>query len=191
MVLVSSTMLPLGTQAPDFALPDPDNRILCLSEYPVQSGVMIVFMCNHCPYVIHLKKALVDYANDYARKGIQTIAINSNDMAAYPADNAENMKADSETFNYPFPYLIDADQSVAKAFRAVCTPDFFLFDRSLKLYYRGRFDETRPGGANPTGADLRRASEWMMSGKPPFEDQVASQGCSIKWRAGNEPDEFG
>ncbi len=192
MVLTPSTMLPLGTLAPDFSLPDTDGNIVSLSDYADATALLVVFMCNHCPYVIHLKKELAELAGDYGNRGVATIGINANDVAKYPQDAPGKMAEDKAEFDYPFPYLMDETQEVAKAYRAACTPDFYVFDKDKRLAYRGQFDDSRPGGYGPiTGSDIRAALEAVVAGQPVAGEQIASMGCNIKWKAGNEPDYFG
>jgi len=190
-MLVSSTMLDLGTKASDFTLSDPDGKKWSLSECKGENGFLVAFICNHCPFVIHLKEALNVYAMDYKQKGINVVAINSNDMDAYPADNLEAMKVDSEEHNYIFPYLADMDQSIAKAYKAICTPDFYLFDNNAKLVYRGQFDRSRPNQGEATGDTIRQATDQLLAGEDPLTTQLPSMGCNIKWIQGQEPDYFG
>lgn len=191
MALVNSTMLNLGTLAPDFSLPDPEGNEISLSDTKGENATMVVFMCNHCPYVIHIKEALNTYAIDYLAKGVKVVAINSNDMENYPADNVEAMKSDIKRYGYVFPYLIDEDQLVAKAYHAICTPDFYLFDAGLKLVYRGQFDATRPNNGTADGTDLRLATEALLELNALKPQQLPAVGCNIKWKPGNEPDYFG
>lgn len=193
MAAVNSTMLELGTEAPDFSLQDVTNgNIYTPNNFRDKKGLLVMFICNHCPYVKLLKEALVDYANDYMPKGIAIVAISSNDVENYPDDSPEKMKEDAEKFGYPFPYLYDRTQEAAKAYKAACTPDFFLFDDDHKLVYRGQFDDARPKNeVEPTGKDLREATDKLLAGEPIPEDQTPSIGCNIKWIKGNEPDYFG
>lgn len=193
MSAVESTMLELGTQAPDFTLPIVTGGILNLNKYSKRSkGTLVAFICNHCPYVKYINSAMVKLANNYIQKGVGFIAINSNDAAKYPEDSPEKMIEVVKEENYPFPYLYDEKQEVAKAYRAACTPDFFLFDTNGKLVYRGQFDSSRPSnGILATGVDLQNAIEKMLSGKAPLETQIPSIGCNIKWIPGNEPNYFG
>ncbi len=191
MVRTASTMLPLGTQAPDFTLPDFDGKSVSLSECRGEKGLLVIFMCNHCPYVKHVAPELARLAKDYAAKGIATVGISSNDVDAYPDDSPEMMKAEAEAQGYVFPYLYDATQEVAAAYRAACTPDFYLFDADLKLAYRGQLDSSRPKqGQEPDGADLRAAMDALLAGSPIPAPQKPSIGCNIKWRAGAEPEYF-
>ena len=184
-------MLPLGTTAPDFKLPDTDGKIVSLADFKSQAALAVIFMCNHCPYVVHIRAALAQLARDYAPRGVGFAGINSNDAKNYPADGPARMKDEVKNADYTFPYLYDETQIVAKAYRAACTPDIFLFDRGRRLVYRGQFDASRPGnGIYVTGKDLRNALEAVLAGKPTSEMQVASLGCNIKWKTGNEPDYF-
>ncbi|REL33414.1 thioredoxin family protein [Rhodohalobacter sp. SW132] len=192
MSAVNSTMLELGTKAPGFSLPDTDGNTVSLDDFKDADGLLVMFICNHCPYVKNIKQELVRYAKDFESRGLKVVAISSNDVDNYPDDSPEKMKEDVEAFGYPFPYLYDETQEVAKKYKAACTPDFFLFDENLELAYRGQFDSSRPGnGVKPTGEDLREATNKMLSGKPVPEDQIPSVGCNIKWKKGNEPEYFG
>ena len=191
MALTPSTMLPLATAAPDFQLPDTDGKIVSLASFKDKAALVVIFMCNHCPYVLHLRADLAQLAHDYAGKNVGIVGINANDAKNYPADNPAKMKDEVQAAGYSFPYLYDEKQAVAKAYRAACTPDFFLFDRGRRLVYRGQFDASRPGNGLPvTGKDLRAALDAVLAGKPTTEFQVPSIGCNIKWKAGNEPDYF-
>lgn len=185
-------MLELGTKAPDFYLLDAvSGRYISLSDSEGWKALLVMFICTHCPYVKHLKKALVDYANEFMPRGLGIVAINSNDVQQYNDDRPEKMKEEAEAFGYPFPYLFDESQDIAKAYKAACTPDFFLFDDQRKLVYRGQFDDSRPKNDKPvTGKDLREATERVLQGKPAPEQQVPSIGCNIKWKPGNEPGYF-
>ncbi len=184
MALTESNMMPLGTMAPDFELPDPAGRLHRLADFSDSPVLVVAFICNHCPYVIHLKSTFTDFANDVMAKGGAVIAINSNDAAAYPDDSPERMAEDIAQYGYAFPYLVDESQDIARAYDAVCTPDFFVFDASRALVYRGQFDSTRPhSGKAATGVDLRAAVEAVLSGSAPDSDQKPSVGCSIKWKA--------
>lgn len=193
MSAVESTMLELGTKAPDFTLPIVTGGTLNLKKYSNKSkGIVIAFTCNHCPFVKHMNKALVELANNFIQKGIGFIAISSNDIQKYPQDAPEEMASLAKEENYPFPYLFDETQEVAKNYKAACTPDFYLFDEKATLIYRGQFDESRPGnGKLATGSDLRKAIEFLLSGREPVENQLPSIGCNIKWIPSNEPDYFG
>lgn len=191
MVKTASTMLPLGTQAPPFSLPNVDGSTVSLEDFGSQKGLLVIFMCNHCPFVIHLREALAAFGRDYQEKGLGIVGINSNDVSTHPDDSPELMKTEAASAGYTFPYLFDEDQAVARAYRAACTPDFFLFDQNMQLVYRGQFDDSRPGnGAAITGADLRAACDAVLAGNPVPEPQKPSIGCNIKWKSGNEPDYF-
>jgi len=185
-------MLPLGTQAPDFSLVNVDGRTVSLADFKGAPALLVVFMCNHCPFVKHLATPLAQFAHEYMRKKVAVVGISSNDVANYPADSPEQMVHEAEDKGYTFPYLYDETQDVAKAYRAACTPDFFLFDRDQKLVYRGQFDSSRPDNGTPiTGADMRAAIDAVLAGQKPSEKQLPSIGCNIKWIPGNEPDYFG
>jgi peroxiredoxin len=185
-------MLELGTIAPTFNLPTADGQRYNLAEHTLDKGLLVIFMCNHCPYVMHIREALVLKIRQYQVQGIEVVAINSNDFSQYPDDSPEKMVQTSQAFEFSFPYLIDEDQRTAKAYRAACTPDFFLFDADKKLVYRGRFDKARPGNTEPiTGEDLSRAVSRMIAGETVTIEQSPSMGCNIKWKEGNAPDYFG
>jgi peroxiredoxin len=191
MALTPSTMLPLGKAAPDFNLPDTNGKLVALADFKDKAALVVVFMCNHCPYVVHIRAGLAQLAKDYAPKNVGIVGINSNDVKNYPNDNPAKMKIEVEKAGYIFPYLYDETQAVAKSYRAACTPDIFLFDRGRRLVYRGQFDASRPGNGIPvTGKDLRAAFDAVLAGKTTSEFQVASIGCNIKWKTGNEPDYF-
>ena len=184
-------MLPLGTTAPDFKLPDTSGKIVTIADFKAAPALAVIFMCNHCPYVVHIRAGLAQLTRDYMPKGVAIVGINANDVANYPADSPAKMKEEVKTAGYIFPYLYDETQAVAKAYRAACTPDIFLFDRGRRLIYRGQFDASRPGNGIPvTGKDLRAALDAVLAGKPTSELQAASMGCNIKWKTGNEPDYF-
>ncbi len=184
-------MLPLGTTAPDFKLPDMNGKIVSLADFKNTPALLVIFMCNHCPYVIHIRAGLAQLARDYAPKRVAIVGINSNDVENYPDDSPARMKSEVKNAGYIFPYLYDEAQVVAKNYRAACTPDIFLFDKNQKLVYRGQFDDSRPGnGISVTGKDLRAALDSVLAGKPVSPDQKASIGCNIKWKSGNEPDYF-
>lgn len=192
MVRTPSTMLPLGTEAPDFSLMNVDGQMVSLGEMDDAAGLLVIFMCNHCPYVIHVADHLAALAQEYMPRGLAIVGISSNDVAGYPADSPEQMVAEAEERGYIFPYLYDETQEVAQAYRAACTPDFFLFDKNKKLVYRGQLDSSRPDSGIPvTGEDLRPAIEAVLKGESPSENQTPSLGCNIKWKPGNEPDYFG
>ena len=191
MALTPSTMLAIGTTAPDFHLPDTDGKIVSLTDLNSQAALAVIFMCNHCPYVVHIRAGLAKLAHDYIPSGVGFVGINANDAKNYPTDSPARMKDEVKAAGYIFPYLYDETQTVAKAYRAACTPDIFLFDRGRRLVYRGQFDASRPGNGIPvTGKDLRAAFDAVLAGKSTSEFQVASIGCNIKWKAGNEPDYF-
>lgn len=184
----SSTMLALGTPAPDFALPDASGAIHRLADSEGAPATLVVFLCNHCPYVKHLGHELGSATSEMIASGVAVYGICSNDASAYPADAPDHMATAAREYGFGFPYLYDESQEVAKAFRAACTPDFFLFDRDHKLAYRGQFDASRPSNGEPiTGRDLIAAVDAVLSGEPVPEPQVPSIGCSIKWKPGNEP----
>jgi peroxiredoxin len=192
MARTPSTMLDLGTSAPDFRLPDPSGRAHALADFAASPALLVVFMCNHCPYVQHIRSELAAFARDYQPRGLAVVGINANDVASYPDDSPQKMAEEARSAGYTFPYLYDESQSVAKAYRAACTPDFFLFDRDRRLVYRGQFDDSRPGNNVPvTGRDLRAAADALLAGRSISSDQKASLGCNIKWKAGNEPDYYG
>lgn len=179
-----SQMLPLGTRAADFNLLDVvTHQMVSLQNVKSDVATVIMFICNHCPYVRHIQHHLVDVANQYQAKGIQFVAINSNDIKKYPTDSPEKMAEQAIQHGFSFPYLYDETQAVAKAYQAACTPDFFIFDRDLKCVYRGRFDNASPGNLNPvTGKDLINALENILNGKAVSTDQKPSMGCNIKWK---------
>lgn len=192
MALTPSTMLPLGTPAPDFELPDPDGRRVSRDDFDDAPGLLVIFLCNHCPFVKHIRHELADFAREAQERGLAVVGVSSNDVEKYPDDSPEKMKEEARTAGYTFPYLYDESQQVAKAYRAACTPDFFLFDGDRELVYRGRFDASRPGNDEPvTGEDLRAAVDALLEGRPVPEDQIPSAGCNIKWKPGNQPDYFG
>jgi peroxiredoxin len=192
MVKTASVMLPLGITAPSFSLPNVDGRLVSLADFDHQPALLVVFMCNHCPFVKHVADELARLGRDYQPRGLAMVGINSNDAETYPEDTPEKMVQEAQQRGYSFPYLYDQTQEVAKAYRAACTPDFFLFDRDRHLVYRGQLDDSRPSNSLPvTGKDLRAAIDAVLAGKPVAEEQRASIGCNIKWRPGNEPDYFG
>ena len=187
MARTPSTMLPLGTTAPDFCLPDTHGASVSRSDY-AGKPLLVVFLCNHCPYVQHVRAGLSEMARDYQAKGVAIVGISSNDVANYPDDSPEKMAEEAQRAGYVFPYLYDESQEVAKAYYAACTPDFFLFDKAHQLVYRGQMDASRPGSDIPvTGRDLRAAMDSVLADKPVSADQKASLGCNIKWKAGNQP----
>jgi len=187
-----STMLELGTEAPDFKLFDTiNNQLVSRDDFDNAKGLLVVFMCNHCPFVKHILDEFVKAVRDIQQKGIGVVAISSNDVEHYPDDSPVKMAALARDRQFSFPYLYDGTQEVAKAYRAACTPDLFLFDENYKLVYRGQFDDSRPGNDKPVnGKDLREAVESLFDGEV-MEDQKPSMGCNIKWKPGNEPDYFG
>ncbi len=190
MALTPSTMLPLGTPAPVFTLPNAiDGRSVSLADYEGKPALLVMFICNHCPYVQHVMKELGRLAVDYTPRGLAMVAINSNNEETHPQDGPEHMKALAAAEAWVFPFLFDESQAVAKDYRAACTPDFFLFDSQRRLAYRGQLDDSRPGNLIPvTGKDLRRAVDAVLAGDPIPEDQKPSVGCNIKWKPGKEPD---
>ncbi|NLS90966.1 MAG: thioredoxin family protein [Planctomycetaceae bacterium] len=191
MVKTASTMLPLGAKAPDFSLPDLDGTLVSLADYQDAPALLVMFICNHCPFVKHVAPELAKLGRDYADRGVAIVAINANDVENYAADSPERMREEAKRQGYTFPYLYDETQKVAKAYRAACTPDFFLFDGSRRLVYRGQLDASRPGSGVPvTGEDLRAALDAVLAGKPVPAEQRASIGCNIKWKSGGEPDYF-
>jgi peroxiredoxin len=185
----TSTMTELGSQVPDFSLPDvTTGRIVRLEDLEETGGLLVMFLCRHCPYVAHVRDAVARMANDYADADLAVVAISSNDPEAYPEDAPESLAEEAREAGYPFPYLFDEAQQVARAFGAACTPDFFLYDRERRLVYRGQFDSSRPRNGLPvTGEDLRSAIDAVLAGEPVSAEQRASVGCGIKWRPGNEP----
>ena len=191
MSLTPSTMLSLGTTAPDFSLPDATGKIASLSDYADRKALLVVFMCNHCPYVKHIQYDFAELAKEYQDRGVAVVGINANDVESYPEDGPENMARVAKEVGYTFDYLYDSSQEVAKAYRAACTPDFFLFDEGRKLFYRGQMDSSRPGNDIPiTGQDLADALDRLLEGREAPELQRPSMGCNIKWKPGNEPDYF-
>ena len=197
MALTQSTMMALGSKAPDFSLPATDDSIVSLADFSNAKALVVLFICNHCPYVIHIAPTLAKLAKEYQEKGVAFVAINSNDADAYPADSFANMKLEKEKRNYTFPYLFDEAQEVAQRYGAACTPDIYVFDGEQSLVYRGEFDGTRPNrissgnydsSVNPAnGASLRKALDLLLTGEKIPEDQYPSMGCNIKWKPGNEP----
>jgi len=186
MVETLSTMLPLGTKAPDFRLPDTEGKSVSSGDLGAPPALLVVFLCNHCPYVKHIQAGFTEFAKECQKRGAVVIAINSNDTEAYPDDRPEKMAEEAKRAGYTFPYLFDETQAVAQAYHAACTPDFFLFDRDRRLVYRGQFDDSRPKNGKPvTGADLRTALDAVLAGRPAPSDQRPSTGCNIKWKAAN------
>ena len=193
MALVPSTMLALGTPAPDFSLPEPaTGRTVSLSDQDGAKALLVVFLSNHCPFVKHLADHLAGVAAAYQRRGVAVVGINANDVTTHPDDSPAKMKDEVARRGYTFPYLFDESQEVAKAYRAACTPDFFLFGPDGALAYRGQYDDSRPSlGVPVTGANLRAAMDAVLAGQSPSQEQAPSVGCNVKWRAGNEPEWFG
>jgi peroxiredoxin len=193
MAETPSTMLPLGTAMPEFSLPNTvTGETYTWADLKDKRAALIMFICNHCPFVKHIIGELGRIAADYMAKGIGIVAINSNDAAKYADDDPEHMKALARDEGWEFPFLFDESQEVAKLFQAACTPDFFVFDTAGKLAYRGQLDDSRPGNNAPvTGTDLREALDAVLAGAPPPSQQKPSIGCNIKWKPGNEPDYFG
>jgi len=184
MALTESTMLELGTTAPDFALTDVvSDKLVHRDDFRGKKALLVMFICAHCPYVKHIEKGLAALGKDYAGKSLSIVAISSNDVTTHPADSPAGLKQQAQTLSFDFPYLYDESQAVAHAYKAACTPDFFLFDDAFRLVYRGEFDRSRPGnGIAVTGEDLRAAIDAALAGKPPLEDQRPSIGCNIKWK---------
>jgi peroxiredoxin len=192
MVQTTSRMLALGTEASPFSLPDADGKVWSLEDARGADAYLIMFICNHCPFVKHVRRELAQLGNDYEMRNVAVFAINSNDYDAQPDDSPARMKEEATEWGYGFPYLVDEDQGVAKAYSAACTPDFYVFDANRRLVYRGQLDDSRPSNGKPvTGRDVRAALDAVLDGKPVREGQTPSIGCNIKWRPGNEPDYFG
>jgi len=188
MALTPSTMLPLGTAAPDFKLPDTDGKLYALKDFAQADALVVMFICNHCPFVKHVRAELARLGRDMKARNVAVVAVSSNDITSHPADSPAKMAEEKIAAGYDFPYLYDADQSVAAAYHAACTPDFFVFDKARTLVYRGQLDDSRPGNNLPvTGADLRAAIETALAGQPPVGLQKPSIGCNIKWTPGREP----
>ena len=195
MARATSTMLELGTTAPEFELSntntDAGPSTIALHDYSKSPNVLVMFICNHCPYVVHIRAELVRFVKEYQSKGFGVIAISSNDASSYPGDSPSRMQMESAQHGYSFPYLYDEDQTIAKAYQAICTPDFYLFDSARTLVYRGQFDASRPNNGVPiTGEDLRAACDALLYGSTISSLQYPSVGCSIKWKLGNEPSYF-
>ena len=192
MAKTASTMLELGTEAPDFQLPNATGSDVSLADFSDHKGLLVMFICNHCPFVKHVRHGLAEFASEYQQKGLGVVGINSNDLGQSPDDSPDKMREEAAQIGYTFPYLFDETQAVAKAYRAACTPDFFLFDSNRRLVYRGQFDGSRPGNDVPvSGSDMRRAADAVLRGEPVTGDQIPSLGCNIKWGEGNAPDYFG
>jgi peroxiredoxin len=184
-------MLPLGTKAPDFSLPDPSGHKVSLVDFAKNPALLVVFMCNHCPYVKHVASGLAQLAKDYQAKGVAVVGISSNDVKSHPDDSPAKMAEEVKARGYAFPYLYDESQAVAKAYHAACTPDFYVFDRERRLAYRGQMDASRPDSGIPvSGKDLRAALDAVLAGKKPAAEQKPSIGCNIKWKPGGEPEYF-
>lgn len=191
MPKTESNLITLGTDAPDFILPDADGNLHTLADFKNLPALLVVFISNRCPFVVLIRETLAKFANDYAEKGLAVVAINSNDAVAHPEETLQRVGEEAKTHDYGFPYLKDAAQIAAKAYGAACTPDFFLYDRERKLAYHGQFDDARPGNGRPvTGSDLRQAVDALLKGDSVSETQTPSIGCNIKWTAGNEPSWF-
>ena len=189
MALTPSTMLELGTKAPGFRLPDTEGKMVALEDFAGAPALLVVFLCNHCPYVKHVRHELARLARAYQERGVAVVGVNANDASAYPEDSPARMRQEKADVGYTFPYLYDESQEAAKAYQAACTPDFFLFDRQRKLVYRGQLDDSRPGNGVPvTGKDLRAALDAVLAGTPVAVQQRPSMGCNIKWRRGNQPE---
>ena len=191
MAITESYMLPLQTKAPDFSLTNVvSGKVENLNQLKGKTGTLVVFICNHCPYVVHLIGALIETAKEFSKKGVNTIAISSNSTISHPQDGPKKMKILALEKKFPFPYLFDKTQEIAHLYKAACTPDFYLFDSNLSLYYRGRYDDSRPSNENPiTGKDLHAAFNSMLKGKHTNRKQYPSLGCNIKWYEGNSPEE--
>jgi len=188
MVMTGSTMVALGTSAPGFSLPDTKGNVVSLNDFKEAPALLVIFMCNHCPFVKHVLSGLVELIKEYQGKGVAVVGVNSNDVESFPEDRPEMMARVAKQAGFTFPYLYDETQEVAKAYHAACTPDFFLFDKESTLVYRGQMDDGRPGNNIPiTGADLRGALDAVLEGKQVSDEQKASIGCNIKWRPGNQP----
>jgi peroxiredoxin len=192
MVLTASTMLPIGTQAPEFNLPCVvSNKIISLSTFAGKKALLVMFICQHCPFVKHIQEELALLGSDYWQSDLGIVAISANDASKYPNDAPESLKAMATKLNFKFPLCYDESQEVAKVYTAACTPDFFVFDDSRKLVYRGQLDDSRPSNGKPvTGKDLRSAIDAILTGKPILGEQNPSIGCNIKWKPGNEPSYF-
>jgi peroxiredoxin len=191
MALTHSTMLPLGTAAPGFRLADTDGRPLSLDDFKGAPALLVAFICNHCPYVKHVRHELARLGKEYQAKGVAVVGISSNDVTSHPDDSPKMMAQEKADVGYTFPYLYDETQRVAQAYKAACTPDFYVFDRNQRLVYRGQLDGSRPGNPIPvTGKDLRSALDAVLAGNLVSDDQRPSMGCNIKWKRGNEPEYF-
>lgn len=193
MAATPSTMVEIGTDMPRFSLRDTvDNTTIDNSYFEGANGALVAFICNHCPFVVHIREQLVALIKEYQQRGIRAVAISANDPVSHPDDSPQKMSEAAKEFDFSFPYLFDESQQTAKDFRAACTPDIFLYDAYQRLYYRGQFDDSRPGNDRPvTGADLRNALDRLLSGEPAPGEQRPSIGCNIKWKPGNEPEYYG
>jgi len=192
MAETPSTMAPLGLKAPEFRLPDLTGKTVSLDDFRSAPALLVAFICTHCPFVKHVRSHFAELAREYQKRGVAVVAISSNDVAAWPDDSPQKMAEEATSAGYTFPYLYDETQEVAKAYRAACTPDFYVFDREQRLVYRGQMDGSRPSNNIPvTGSDLRRALDAVLAGKPVLADQKPSVGCNIKWKSGNEPEYYG
>lgn len=192
MALTPSTMLPLGSKAPAFRLPDTDGAMVSLDDFADAPALLVMFICNHCPFVKHVRDELAKLGKEYVEKGVGVVGISANDVVSHPDDSPKRMAEEKKAAGYSFPYLYDESQEVAKAYQAACTPDFYVFDRNKTLYYRGQLDASRPGNNIPvTGQDLRAALDAVLVGLPAPEPQKPSIGCNIKWKPGNAPSYFG
>ena len=186
-------MLRLGTPLPSFSLPDADGRIVSTDDFREAPALLVAFICGHCPFVTHIRTGFAEFAREYLARGLAIVAVNSNDIAAFPEDGPDGMRDEAASAGYVFPYLFDETQGVAKQFRAACTPDLYLFDQDRTLVYRGRFDDSRPRTNPPmpvTGRDIRAAVDAVLAGTPVSQDQKGSVGCNIKWKRGNAPEYF-
>jgi len=192
MAQTASTMAPLGMKAPKFRLPDTAGKMVSLDDFKAAPALLVIFLCNHCPFVKHVREHLAGLVREYQSRGVVVVGISSNDAVAYPDDGPGKMAEEVKSAGYTFPYLYDESQEVAKAYGAACTPDFYLFDGNRKLVYRGQMDDSRPGNDRPvTGADLRHALDATLAGGRVPQDQKPSIGCNIKWKPGNEPEYYG
>lgn len=191
MAETPSTMAPIGMKAPYFKLPDTAGKLVSIEDFKSAPALLAAFICNHCPFVKHIRGHFAQLAREYQKRGVAVVAISSNDVQAYPDDDPKEMAEESRSVGYTFPYLFDESQEVAKAYRAACTPDFYVFDKARRLVYRGQMDDSRPGNDRPiTGSDLRAALDAVLAGRAVAADQKPSIGCNIKWKEGNEPEYF-
>ena len=189
MPATPSTMAALGSKAPFFRLPDPAGKWHSIDDFKNAPGLLVAFICNHCPFVKHIRAEFAGLARRYQKLGVAVVGISSNDVSQFPDDSPEKMAEEARTYGYDFPYLFDESQEVAKAYGAACTPDFFLFDKDRRLVYRGQMDSSRPESGIPvTGADLKAAMDALLQGRPVPPEQKPSLGCNIKWKQGNEPE---